>query len=138
MRSSINFIISILVGIVAFLLAGYIRTESLVIPGDSAGFLELLIIIAAVFAGCLLASRGDSEETMDARETGTVKWYNVKKGYGFITRDQGDDVFVHHHNIEGSRHAIFDGQRVSFIVISGEKGLQADEVTPEAARESRQ
>ena len=63
------------------------------------------------------------------RIRGTVKWFNVKKGYGFITRDQGNDIFVHYRNIEGSgRRSINDGERVSFIVVDGDKGLQADEV----------
>ncbi len=67
----------------------------------------------------------------DDREFGTVKWFNVKKGYGFITRDQGDDVFVHYRNIKGQgRRTISEGQRVEFSVISSEKGLQADEVEP--------
>ncbi|HIG41163.1 MAG TPA: cold shock domain-containing protein [Gammaproteobacteria bacterium] len=65
----------------------------------------------------------------DDVETGTVKWFNVKKGYGFITRDKGDDVFVHYRNILGNgRRAVSEGQRVQFIVIDGDKGLQADEV----------
>ena len=60
-----------------------------------------------------------------------MKWFNVKKGYGFITRDQGDDVFVHFRNIKGSgRRSISEGQRVEFKVTTGDKGLQADEVSP--------
>ena len=67
----------------------------------------------------------------DDRELGTVKWFNVRKGYGFITRDQGEDIFVHFRNIEGKgKRAINEGQRVSFIVTNGDKGLQADQVTP--------
>ena len=69
----------------------------------------------------------DSVESTRIR--GTVKWFNIKKGYGFITRDSGDDVFVHYRNIVGDgRRSISDGQRVSFIVVDGDKGLQADEV----------
>ena len=71
-----------------------------------------------------------SASVMQETETGTVKWFNVKKGYGFITRDQGDDVFVHFRNIEGDgRRSISEGQRVTFIVVPGDKGLQADQVS---------
>ncbi|MBT5701100.1 MAG: cold-shock protein [Gammaproteobacteria bacterium] len=74
---------------------------------------------------------GERRYASSDRETGTVKWFNVRKGYGFITRDAGDDVFVHFRNIEGSgRRAIEEGQRVSFVVTDGDKGLQADEVSP--------
>jgi len=74
------------------------------------------------------ASSSKSSSNSDA-ETGSVKWFNVKKGYGFITRDSGDDVFVHYRNIIGDgRRSIADGQRVSFVVVDGDKGLQADEV----------
>ncbi|MGB1271115.1 MAG: cold-shock protein [Endozoicomonas sp.] len=63
------------------------------------------------------------------RETGTVKWFNVTKGFGFITRDQGDDVFVHYRAIRGEGHrTLSEGQRVEFIVIDKDKGLQAEDV----------
>jgi len=60
------------------------------------------------------------------RETGTVKWFNDGKGYGFITRDAGDDVFVHYSEIEGGGfRSLSEGQRVEFEVEQGQKGLQA-------------
>ncbi|WP_246065617.1 cold-shock protein [Hydrocarboniclastica marina] len=58
-----------------------------------------------------------------------MKWFNVKKGFGFITRDSGDDVFVHFRAIEGEgRRVLRQGQRVSFVVVEANKGLQADQV----------
>ena len=61
---------------------------------------------------------------------GTVKWFNAEKGYGFITRDDGDDVFVHHSAIQGEGYRSLDeGQQVSFDVTQGPKGLQATNVT---------
>jgi len=64
-----------------------------------------------------------------ARETGTVKWFNTNKGFGFITRDNGDDVFVHFRSIRGQGHrTLIEGQRVEFDVTKGEKGLQAEDV----------
>ena len=63
------------------------------------------------------------------REQGVVKWFNATKGFGFITRAGGEDVFVHYRNIRGEGHrSLREGQRVSFIVVAGEKGLQADDV----------
>ena len=62
-------------------------------------------------------------------EKGTVKWFNNEKGYGFITRENGPDVFVHHTAIvaEGFR-TLNEGDRVSFEVVEGQKGLQARNV----------
>lgn len=64
-----------------------------------------------------------------SREAGTVKWFNTNKGFGFISRDQGDDVFVHFRAIRGEGHrALEEGQRVEFVVARREKGLQAEDV----------
>jgi len=64
------------------------------------------------------------------RESGHVKWFNAGKGFGFITRDNGQDVFVHFRSINGEGHRILrDGQRVEFEVTQGSKGPQAEDVT---------
>ncbi|NUO82722.1 cold-shock protein [candidate division KSB1 bacterium] len=64
-------------------------------------------------------------------ETGTVKWFNEAKGYGFIKRESGEDVFVHFKSIlaEGFK-TLKEGQQVQFEVEQGPKGLQATKVTP--------
>ncbi len=68
---------------------------------------------------------------MAERETGTVKWFNDAKGYGFIQRAGGTDVFVHHSAIraEGFR-SLTDGQEVEFTVVQGQKGPAAEDVVP--------
>jgi CspA family cold shock protein len=62
-------------------------------------------------------------------EQGTVKWYNDAKGYGFIVREHGADVFVHHASIIAEGFKILaEGDRVTFDVVEGPKGLQAKNV----------
>jgi CspA family cold shock protein len=66
---------------------------------------------------------------MSKTETGTVKWFNDAKGFGFIARESGDDVFVHFRAIQSSGFkSLQEGQKVSFVVSQGQKGLQADQV----------
>ena len=68
---------------------------------------------------------------MAERETGTVKWFNDAKGFGFISRQNGEDVFVHFRAIETQGFkSLKEGLTVSFEVVQGQKGLQADKVQP--------
>ena len=66
---------------------------------------------------------------MSDRQTGTVKWFNDAKGFGFISREEGEDLFVHFRAIQGDGFkTLKEGQQVSFIVTEGPKGYQADQV----------
>lgn len=66
----------------------------------------------------------------DTKEQGTVKWFNAAKGYGFIRRETGEDVFVHFSAIQDSGYrTLEEGQAVEFEVVKGPKGLQAANVT---------
>ncbi|MBS1814305.1 MAG: cold-shock protein [Acidobacteria bacterium] len=64
-------------------------------------------------------------------ETGTVKWFNDAKGFGFVSRANGEDVFVHYTSIQSNGFkSLQEGQQVQFNVVKGPKGWQASEVTP--------
>lgn len=66
---------------------------------------------------------------MSKKETGTVKWFNDRKGYGFIKRENGDDLFVHHNSIEGEGYkTLSENDTVEFDVISTDKGEAASNV----------
>ncbi|MDY7563712.1 cold shock domain-containing protein [Pseudomonas sp. RTC3] len=66
---------------------------------------------------------------MSARETGSVKWFNDAKGYGFIQRGDGVDVFVHYRAIRGEGHrSLAEGQQVEYGLVEGQKGWQAEDV----------
>ena len=67
---------------------------------------------------------------MSEKTTGTVKWFNEAKGFGFIERESGSDVFAHFRAINGSGFkTLLEGQKVEFTVTEGEKGPQADDIT---------
>ena len=73
-----------------------------------------------------------AREAAMEREQGVVKWFNFSKGFGFITRDNGEDIFVHFRSIKNEgdgKRGLREGQRVEFTIIEGDKGLQADAVT---------
>ncbi len=68
---------------------------------------------------------------MSATQSGTVKWFDDAKGYGFIQRDQGKDLFVHFRSIQGDgRRTLAEGQSVEFTEVAGQKGPQAENVKP--------
>ena len=68
---------------------------------------------------------------MSEKQTGTVKWFDSAKGYGFIQRDGGKDLFVHFQSIEGTGHrSLQEGQTVEFVEVPGKKGPQAESVKP--------
>lgn len=84
------------------------------------------------------SSRDESQVSDGPRESGTVKWFNRSKGFGFIVRASGDEIFVHQRSIrseddrgEQRRPSLRDGQAVSFVVVERDKGLQAEDVTGE-------
>ncbi len=140
MRSSVirNTIISVVVAIVATgisfqLLKGADLSET----GSLVTLVTLFFIASMAGAMGSISKNGtnsqktssSSNNPTDGRESGTVKWFNTNKGFGFITRDNGDDVFVHFRSIRGQGHrTLIEGQRVEFDVTEGEKGLQAEDV----------
>ena len=105
-------------------------------PPLAASIIASVCIAAAVFISPLLAQApvprakpGGARAGNGNRETGEVKWFNTSKGFGFITRTDGSDVFVHFRAIRGEGHrALREGQRVSYSVTHGEKGPQAEDV----------
>jgi CspA family cold shock protein len=88
------------------------------------------IFVASVLAVKFAGDNKASAKVSAGQEVGTVKWFNAAKGFGFITRENGDDVFVHFRSIQGKGHrSLGEGQRVVFSVTQGDKGLQAVDVS---------
>lgn len=151
MNASVQVILSLVIGIAAATVLTTMKDGS---PFDA---MTLVIVCVATLAALFVGRAGqpstadDYEEEQEAprqrerkrrettssasagpREGGQVKWFNVSKGFGFIVKDDGDEIFVHFRSIRGAnRRGLKDGQRVSFVVADSDKGPQAEDVTPE-------
>ncbi|WP_459077325.1 cold-shock protein [Metapseudomonas sp. CR3202] len=134
MRSQLQSLVSALL-----VLSVILQTLVLLAPLPSIGeqpaiLVSILAVILAVALHLVINLRKVTQATplpqdMSNRETGTVKWFNTSKGFGFISRDTGDDIFVHFRAIRGEGHRVLiEGQRVEFSVIQRDKGLQAEDV----------
>ena len=108
--------------------------------GDEMGSNYLVyfaFLLVSVYVGAMVSQESGSsansqseEDEDDDREQGTVKWFNSSKGFGFLTMENGDDVFVHYRAIRGrGRRFLVEGQLVRFYVTEGEKGKQAENVS---------
>jgi len=106
-----------------------------------AGILLALAILLTVTRNFAKKSANKPKKSKPARKksttasanqmNGTVKWFNYKKGFGFIEQENGEDVFVHHRSIIGTgRKSLREGQKVLMDVVDGDKGLQAENVSP--------
>lgn len=102
------------------------------VSGAEWGAFAAVLVVVAVLATLAqyMAQPLMGQAEKDDREEGIVKWFNVSKGFGFITRDNQEDVFVHFRSIRGRGHrSLQEGQRVKFGVVESTKGLQAEDVT---------
>ena len=138
-------LLSVIYSAISAIAAAFILVAAAGLPAENK-VVAIGILFVLCLISCLLTASGASgegsvegDESMyssedddgdDDREGGTVKWFNVTKGFGFITRDQGDDVFVHFRSIRGTGHrSLSEGQRVKFEVVESDKGLQAEDVS---------
>lgn len=126
--------------IVNFILAGLVLAALHLLPEfpwKTPLAFSALALLCALAAGIGLSPRTpDSPDKPTGKSkgrtsTGSIKWFNATKGFGFITGDDGTEVFVHFRNVQGlSKRAIKQDQRVKYVVIQGDRGPQAEDVHP--------
>lgn len=136
-------VVSALAAVLIPFLLGAVAKVEVELSGAVLGVVFVVVLAASVLSGLgsapqassarsqsrRVAEEEESEED-DNREMGQVKWFNVSKGFGFITRENGDDVFVHFRSIRGRGHrSLTEGQQVRFNVRESDKGLQAEDVS---------
>lgn len=122
--------------IVATLIVELFNLTAILSPAPLSFSLALLASIATLFVYNAHGKAAPRRKTAASvsptggnggKELGNVKWFNSNKGFGFITRDNGEEIFVHFRSIVNGK-TLRDGQRVEFAVTNGTKGLQADQV----------
>ncbi len=130
MSLSSQLLIAIAAALVATFMAVYFRLVE-------QPLLLTLVLVAACCAAPLLAARSSdaplepAQAATGGREEGEIKWFNVSKGFGFIRRQNGEEIFVHFRSVRGpsrDRRLLRDGQRVAFNVVNSDKGPQAEDV----------
>lgn len=125
--------------IIAIIAAIFTTLTRQIESGVAVYILHVLILTAALFASLWLQKRTAARlrpkevavSMEPVRETGTVKWFNVDKGFGFIVRENGEDLFIHFRALrdgEGSTEHLAEGLRVEYQIGQGRKGPQAEDV----------
>lgn len=141
-RQTVQILVSLLL-ILAVVVQALVLLDLLPgIGGQPALLVSLLLAVAsallhvAINVQLKLPTRSAPRRPLSGnREAGTVKWFNTSKGFGFISRDSGDDIFVHFRAIRGEGHRVLmEGQRVEFSVMQRDKGLQAEDVIAQSGR----
>ena len=129
----LSLVLSIIGSLVLMFLLPSFGMEPEVGSETEAGMLIAIVIVVVLFAqGALqsvIANRRFESVPTGPREEGTVKWFNSTKGFGFITREDGEDVFVHYRSIRGrNRYLLREGANVSYFLGRSGKGPQAEDV----------
>lgn len=123
------FIMGILLGVLSTIIV-----STLISPTNIVSQAIVICLVTGLTAlisvrSALISGGGRRSKSQGSREEGVVKWFNINKGFGFITRRGGSDIFVHQRFIRGrNRRFLKEGQRVAFRVGNGDKGLQAEDV----------
>jgi len=139
MRLTVKLAISLVVAVIAATLTTLLLTGQVFDPMLMAAFAISTVVTTLLVdslgrngePGALTAATGAPAAT-GQRSRGTVKWFNTSKGFGFIVKEDGEELFVHFRSIRGAgRRGLRDGQRVSFIVAQSDKGPQAEDVVGE-------
>ena len=113
-------LLSSFLAVIIMLIGQSIRTESI---------RKFFSARKAAKASSAASKKSTSSPSDPNRESGTVKWFDSNKGYGFITRSMGEDIFVHFRSIKGNGYrSLYEGQSVEFLVTKGSKGPQAEDI----------
>lgn len=132
--STVFISLGILIGVILTMFIHPINT-ALMVAGGLLALAIVFSIIRSLARRSLRSSTGQRASKVSrvssGQTQGTVKWFNYKKGFGFIEQENGEDVFVHHRSIIGKgRKSLREGQKVLMDIVDGDKGLQAENVSP--------